>query len=149
MNIVETPWERTYKFILFIFGIPFFLIGVIFRSSPLIINGIIWAVLGMGLLIKNIYNKRKLETLKRDGFSYEASVVKIFPAHMVKIGSYLTARVECLYKTEKGDSVVISGYHLLSPLDRIEDLQAKIYIDRNDSNKYAVELFRNDTIVAL
>jgi len=37
---------------------------------------------------------------------------------MDKIGSYVTARVECLYKTEKGDSVVISGYHLLSPLDR-------------------------------
>lgn len=56
--------------------------------------------------------------MKRDGFSYEASVVKIFPTHMDKIGSYVTARVECLYKTEKGDSVVISGYHLLSPLDR-------------------------------
>ncbi len=80
--------------------------------------------------------------MKRDGVSYKASVVKIFPAQMVKIGSYVTARVECLYKTEKGDNLVESGYHLLLYNDRGEALQAKIYIDRNDSNKYAIELFR-------
>lgn len=65
MNIVETPWERTYKFILFVFGIPFFLVGIIIKILPLTINGIIWIVVGLGLLTKNIYNKRRLETLKR------------------------------------------------------------------------------------
>ena len=61
---------------------------------------------------------------------------------MVKIGIYVTARVECLYKTEKGDNLVESGYHLLLYNDRGEDLQAKLYIDPNDAKKYAIEHFR-------
>ncbi len=81
--IVETPWERVYKFILLIFG--------------------------------------------------------------TRIGSYLTAQVECLYESEKGDKSVISGYHLLLPFDRREDLYAKIYLDRNNPEKYAIELFRKNT----
>lgn len=145
MNIVETPWERTYKFILFVFGIPFFLVGIIIKILPLTINGIIWIVVGLGLLTKNIYNKRRLETLKREGLSCDGSIVRIHPAHMVKIGSYVTAKVECLCKTEKGDKSVRSGYYLLSPLDRREDLHVKIYFDRNNSENYAVELFRKET----
>lgn len=65
--VVETPWERVYKFILLIFGIPFFLIGLIIQSLPFTINGLIWIFFAAGLKIKSIYNKHKLENLKRKG----------------------------------------------------------------------------------
>lgn len=149
MKTVQTPWEGLYKFVLFIFGIPLFLIGLISRSWAFILNGCIWIIFGVGLKIKSIYNRHKLETLKREGLCYDGSVVKIIPAPWVRIGSYVTARVECLYKTEKGDSFVRSGYHLLLPFDRIEDLYAKIYFDHNNLERYTVELFRRDTGVSL
>lgn len=98
----------------------------------------------MGVKIKSNYNQRNLENLKSEGLCYDDSVVSIIPTHWVRIGSYVTARVECVCKTEKGDSLIKSGYHLLSPLDRIENLYAKIYFDYNNSEKYVVELFRGD-----
>lgn len=153
MRVVETPWKKLYKAPLFLFGIPFTLIGVIFfvidGNLAFIINGVLWIIVGVGLKTKSTFNRRKLETLKREGLCYEGSVVSIIPAPWVKVGSYVTARVECVYKTEKGDYLVKSGYHLLLPFDRKEDLYAKIYFDRNNLEKYIVELFRGDNGVSL
>lgn len=61
----------------------------------------------------------------------------------------MTARIECLYKTEEGDSLVTSGYHLLLPSDRREDLYAKIYVDHNNLENRMVELFRKDYGVSI
>ena len=153
VKIIETPWKRLYKLFLFLFGIPLFLIGVIFLviggSWAFILNGALWIIFGVGLKIKSIYNRRKLETLKREGLCYEGSVVRIIPSPWIRIGSYVTVRVECTVKTEKGDCLVKSGYHLLLPFDRREDLYAKIYVAHNNSEKYIVELFRRDTGVSL
>lgn len=115
------------------------------KRSSTIDNADMWIVFGVGLKIKDTYNRRKLETLKREGLSYEGSVVSIIAAPWIRIGSYVTARVECVYKTEKGDCLVKSGYHLLLPFDRREDLYAKIYFDHKDSKHYIVEIFRKDT----
>lgn len=71
-------------------------------------------------------------------------MVHIVPIPWVRIGSYLTARFECVYKSEKGDSLIKSGYYLLSPLDRIENFYAKIYFDCNNLDKYVVELLKRN-----
>ncbi|GMG96585.1 hypothetical protein [Tepidimicrobium xylanilyticum] len=149
MEIVKTPWEVLYKFILFMFGIPLFFIGILLvvmsGNWAVILNALMWIIFSLGFKIKSIYNRHKLETLRRKGICYDGSVVKIIPAPWVRIGSYVTARVECLYKTEKGDSLISSGYYLLLPFDRKEDLHAKIYFDRNNLEKNIIELFRKDT----
>ncbi|NLA84483.1 MAG: hypothetical protein GX854_08200 [Clostridiales bacterium] len=142
MKIVETPWDELGKFVIFIVGIPFFIIGILSRSRPYIINGALWIIFAGGLKIKSIYNRHKLKTLKREGLCFDGSVINIIPAPWLRIGSYVTARVECLYKTERGDSSVKSGYHLLLPFDRKEDLHTKIYFDHNNLERYFVELFR-------
>ncbi len=98
--------------------------------------------MGSGLRIKGDSDQRNLERLKREGICYDGSVISIIPTHWVRIGSYITAQVECSFKTEKGDCLVKSGYHLLSPLDRIDDLYAKIYFNHNNSNNYVVELLK-------
>lgn len=153
MVLVDTPWERLPKFILFVFGIPIFLIGVILlvvsEIWAIILIGSIWIIFGIGLKIKSIYNSRKLETLKRKGIYYEGSVVKIIPVPWIRIGSFITARVECLYKTKGGDFIARSGYYLLLPSDRREDLYARIYIDQNNSGTHMVELFRKNYGVSI
>ena len=56
MKIVETPWERLYKFVLFMFGIPLLLIGAIivaiYRNWAIILIGSIWIIFAVGLKIK-------------------------------------------------------------------------------------------------
>jgi len=146
MKIVETPWEKIYKLFLYLLGIPLLLIGVIFfvivGNWIFILNGVIWLIFGICFKIKSTYYRRKLETLKREGVCYEGSVVSIIPASWIRVGNYVAARVECVYKTEKGDNLVKSGYHLLSPFDRRKNLFAKIYFDHSNSEKHIVELFR-------
>lgn len=147
MRPVATPWSRLAKFILLGFGVPFSLVGVVLYivldgNWALLLNGVMWLIIGGGLQVKGASDQRKLEKLKREGLGYDGFVVNIIPAHWIRTGSYVTARVECVYKTEKGDRFVKSGHYLLSPFDRIEDLHAKIYFDANDPAKYSVELFR-------
>lgn len=149
MKTVETPWYRVSKWLLLVFGIPLTLIGVVLffildGNLAVLLNGIIWIIIGGSLKIKGGFDRRNLEILKKEGHYYEGSVVNIIPAQGVRIGSYITARVECVYKTEKGNGLIKSGYHLLSPFDRRENLYAKIYFDSNNSTKYAVELFRRE-----
>lgn len=153
MRTVATPWYGLSKFMLLGFGIPFSLVGVVLffildGNLAFLLNGVFWMIIGGGFKIKGASNQRKLEILKREGLCYDGSVVNIIPAHWVRIGNYVTARVECVYKTEKGECLVKSGYHLLSPLDRIENLYAKIYFDYNNPEKYVVELFRGDNGVS-
>jgi len=154
VKTVATPWYGLSKFILLGFGIPFTLIGTVLffvldGNLAFLLNGILWLVIGGLLKIKGASNQRKLEILMREGHCYNGSVVNIIPVHWVRIGSYVTARVKCVYKTEKGNRFIKSGYHILSPFDRIEDLYAKIYFDYNNSAKYAVEIFRRDNKTSL
>lgn len=148
MKPVAAPWYKLYKPLLFGFGIPFTLIGIITLyingNLAFIYNGILWLIIGCGIKFKGDYNKRKLKSLKREGLSYECSVMHIIPAHWVRIGSYITARVECACEVESSRRLIKSGYYLLSPLDRIEDLYAKVYFDRNNLEEYVIELARKD-----
>ncbi|ONI40482.1 hypothetical protein AN639_10935 [Candidatus Epulonipiscium fishelsonii] len=149
MKIVETPWNVAYKFLLFIFGMPFFSVGLIMliifeESEALILNGVLWIVLAVGFKIKNIYNERELERFKKEDLCYEGTMINIIPSHWVRIGNYITACVECSYKTDKGDCVVKSGYYLLSPFDTKENLCPKIYVNRDNFDESIVELFRRD-----
>ncbi|EGY80018.1 flagellar basal-body rod protein FlgF [Peptoniphilus indolicus ATCC 29427] len=65
---------------------------------------------------------------------------------MVRIGSYMTARIKCKYKDEKSEKSVVSGYYLLSPWDRIENLNAKIYVEKNNDIKNIVVIHRTKEI---
>ncbi len=147
MRQVATPWSRLAKLLLLGFGVPFFLVGVVLHIAldgnwALLLNGVLWLVIGGGLQVKGASNQRKLEKAKKEGLCYDGSVVNIIPAHWIRVGSYVTARVECIYKTGNDDRLVKSGYYLLSPFDRIENFRAKIYFDPNDQAKHDVELFR-------
>ncbi|NMB20984.1 MAG: hypothetical protein GX979_08950 [Firmicutes bacterium] len=147
MKAVATPWSGLAKFLLLGFGIPFSLVGLLLFFAfdgnwALLLNGLLWLVIGGAFLIKEVSHRRRLHRLKQEGLFYEGTVVNIIPSHWIRIGSYITARVEFVYKTEKGDCTKRSGYVLLSPFDRMEDLQVNIYVDRYHSEKYMVELLR-------
>lgn len=146
MKSIDSPSRRLYKSMIFIFGIPFFTIGVYFFATDgnwaFLFNGALWIIIGSVMKIKSLYNKYKLDELKNNGISYDGQVVEIVPYPSIKIGSYITARLKCTYESGNGALTVTSGFCLLLPLDRIENLRAKIYFDADKPKKYIVELFR-------
>lgn len=151
MNRIETPWKGLAKFSFFLFGIPFSIAGLIVivanGNIAFLVNGLIWLFFGTGLKIKDSINNSKLERLRKEGILLEGSVVKIIPYPWIKIGSYVTSRVECSYTTESGDRYLKSGYHLLLPFDKKENLSVKIYFDSDDSTVYTVELYREKNLL--
>lgn len=148
MKIIETPWCKVGKFVVLGFGIPFSLVGSIWyfqdRSMVFLYNGILWGIIGLLLILKGKYNQYKFKRYKNDGICYDCTIIKVIPINMVRIGSYLTVRIECTCKLENSIVNVISGLYLLSPWDKIENLNAKIYMKNN--KKYILVLFRNRDI---
>lgn len=146
MTIVETPWKWLYRLFLFFFGLIFLTPGVAFFIIEgiwiFLLTGILLEFIGIGCYIKDRTVKRQLKTLRDEGKCIEANVVNIVLMPWVRIGTYVTARVDCAYQVEEGERVVKSGYLLLTPFDKIEALKAKVYFDRSNSAKYRVELFR-------
>ncbi|RXV60908.1 hypothetical protein DWB64_09815 [Fusibacter sp. A1] len=96
----------------------------------------------MGSFIVSGLGRQSLETLKKEGLCYQAEVVSIIPSLWIRVGSYVTVRLECVAKTETGDMRFRSGYFLISPFDKKEDLLATIYIDTLNFKRYSIELFR-------
>ena len=153
MKTIEAPWSIVGKFVGLVFGIPFSLIGLLWYvqdgNAAFLSNGVLWAGLGAICVIKGKLHKYQLKRLEKEGVCYDCSVVKIIPANMIRIGSYLTVRAECIYESDRTIHSVISGLYLLSPLDRIENLNAKIYVDKDNSKKWVLVLFRKKDIFTL
>lgn len=146
MKSVDTLWNKTYKAPLYLFGIPLLVIGVVFMmldgSWGFLINGALWSLIGLGVKTKSNYDKRKLESFKKEGRCHEGTVVRVLPVHWIRAGNYVTVRVECVYKTSDGEKEVKSGYYLLSPFDQVERLTVKVYSSLKDAEDYVVELMR-------
>jgi len=148
MNKVEKPWDKLFKFLFFVFGVPFSLIGIILLNIngniSMIINGAIWIIFGLSCKIISILNKRKIERLKENGTCCTMIGIKVIPAHWIKIGNYITAKIEMTYKINGDKKISKSDFFLLSPFDKVENLYAKIYIDNYNLDKYVIELFREN-----
>lgn len=145
MKKIDTPCMVIWKPMVFLFGIPFSLIGIIFynldKGLGFLINGLLWIFIGLLLRGVLIYNKYKINTIKRNWNRYDATVVQILPNYFYKIGSYITARVICT-AINSGKIEYKSSYFLLTAYDSIENLSAKLYVKNDDSKKYTIELFR-------
>ena len=148
MKIVDRPWSKAFKPFLFLFGIPFFLFGFYFYSREGNIAamdiGTIFILIGLVIKMIDLSIKGKLEMLESEGICYDARVVSIKPSYWIKIGSYITARVECRFQSEEGERTVVSKHFLLTPWDKKDKLFPKIYCHASNLDQYLVKLYRSD-----
>ena len=149
METIKTPWFHLAKFTLIFFALPLTLITIFLYNRvddnrAFIINSIVWSSIGGFCFFRGLYLKKKLDALKNARNTYHAEVVVILPAKNVRIGSYVTAKVECVYYDRFSKRCLIhSGYHLLRPHDNLDNIYAKAYVDSSDPRNYCVELFRH------
>lgn len=150
MKTIETPWLKLSRFLGIGFGIPFTLLGIFlyfnYSNTAFLINGILWLGVALILLLKGKWDEHKLGKIMKYGDCYDASYIKVIPLNMIKIGSYVTARIKCKYKVNGVEYMVISGPYLLSPWDKSENLHIIIYVSKNNKNRYAVVAFRKEDI---
>jgi hypothetical protein len=147
MRPVEAIWFRMSKFILLPFAIPFTIIGLLtllFLQNPgWIINGILWGIVGTVLFVKGKLRDKKLARLKSQGIYYNADIVEIIPNKYVRYGSYLTAKVECVYTDANNCTCLVqSDYFLLTILDSKETLNANLYTSQDNHKDYIIELMK-------
>ncbi|MCL2854811.1 MAG: hypothetical protein FWE21_04245 [Defluviitaleaceae bacterium] len=96
-----------------------------------------------------IYNKgkRRLNRLKDEGVRYDAEIVGFYNGAWY--GSYSHgdfasgAKAECAYINQMGErQLVRSRLYVMRMGDGAEGLHAMVYVDRDDPDKYEVEVFR-------
>lgn len=145
---VKTVWNVASKVTLCYVAAPLLLLSIVFIfidvhfCMSLLINGMVWTVLGIVLLGKVQYDKKRMERIRKDEICCESIVSQIIPVHWVEIGNYVTARVECKCLCEGNEVTVKSGLYLLSPFDKKEELYPVVYFDRNNREDYFVELYK-------
>lgn len=147
MEKIKTPFGLVSRFMILGFGIPFTLIGIIIyvnlnQNWSLLFNGMLWLAIGFSLMGYDVFNKKKLIRLKESMVNSEGTDVKIIPALGIKIGSYVTARVECHIYSDGVYKTVKSGFFLLSPYDTVKKLKVKVYTNHLNKNQIAFEVYR-------
>jgi len=132
---------------LLVAGIEFVvgLVGNLFSSiilEPMLINVSVWLILFMASMGKLVYDKKILENLKHSGTCMDAEIEDMIPAAWIRVGNYTSCRIVCRFLYEGKEYKAVSNYYVLTPFKRKEDLYANVYIDKDNPDKYSVELFQ-------
>ena len=123
------------------------LIGNFFNSTILeamLLHVSMWLILFLILMSKLTYDKKKLKNLKHSGACMDSEIEDIIPAAWIRVGNYTSCRIVCRFIYEGKEYKAVSNYYVLTPFQRKEDLDANVYIDKDNPAKYSVELFQTD-----
>lgn len=110
--------------------------------KPMLINVSVWLILFLASVSKLVYDKNKLNNLKRSGTCMDSEIEDMIPAAWIRVGNYTSCRIVCRFLYEGREYKATSNYCVLTPFKRKEDLYAKVYIAKDDPAKYSVELFQ-------
>lgn len=108
----------------------------------MLLNASVWLILCLAFMSAVVYEERKLKSRKQAGISLDAEIEEIIPALWIRIGNYVSCRVICRFLQEGREYKAVSGYYVLTPFQRKEDLYARVFIDRERPERYSVELFQ-------
>lgn len=119
------------------------LVGNFFSTAILktmLINVSVWLILFLASMGKLVYDKKKLKKLKYSGVCADSEIENMLPAVWLRIGNYTSCRISCRFIYEGKEYKAVSGYYVLTPFVRKEDLYANVYVDKENPAKYSVEL---------
>lgn len=119
------------------------MIGHLFNNKVLdimLVNATIWLLLALISFAKLSYDKNKFKIMKCSGICVEGEINEIIPVSWIRIGSYHTCRVVCKYSYEGNIYKAVSSYYIVSPFLQKESLYGNVYFEKNNPNKYSVEL---------
>lgn len=146
-KMIQSPWGKIAKISLSLSVLILILgIGMFFaldKNPVLLINAMIWAIIGLFFLIVHSIHSRKRSRLIQEGACYDGIVLRLIPIYQIRIGRYISGFAECSYETTKGQQIVKSGCLLFPPFIQTDTLYAKVYVEKNYPNNYYVELYQH------
>ncbi len=111
---------------------------------PMLINSIVWFALFGLSLGKLMYDKQKLRNLKLLGVFVNAEIEDMIPVSWIRIGNFVSCRIACNFLYEGKEYKALSGYYVLTPFTKKEDLYANVYMEKDNPARYSVELLRKE-----
>ncbi len=156
MQAVERTWKHS--------AIPAILCGlfIIFFSTIYMINkeiwilwlfllvlvfGIMFIAIGILYFVKNYSYNKKLAYLKENGICYGCSVIRMIPLYVRYENSLSNFCIEYSFNKDGIEKIDKSDDWVLHPVkDRVENLIANLYIDKDNPDDYALEIFRKEPI---
>ena len=121
------------------------LVGNFFNSAILeamLINASVWLILFLASMGKLVYDKKKMKNLEHLGACMDSEIEDMIPAAWIRVGNYTSCRIVCRFLYEGKEYKAVSNYYVLSSFKQKEDLYANVYIDKDNPDKYSVELFQ-------
>jgi len=123
------------------------IIAVVAPDSPLWL--LVALIMGAASGIFSLYDIRRtqrLRRLKESGIPHDAKIINLVsqrrpaPA-FVRVGPFSSTYVECRFLDEYGRERYAKSHLFLWDSPVYSGLSAKVYVDREDPGKYAVEIF--------
>ncbi len=159
METVECAWHRLFTagirifFLFVLLALPFLILALFVIKTdpnwgylamfPLLGNALGWLLIGLFGWVKYRFVAAELDRLKADGDRYELTIKRMVPLSFVYIGAHIFAAAEGHYTDGSGNIQPIKSiYYAFTTFDKREDFIGQVYVDKNDSKLYAVELFR-------
>lgn len=156
MQVVDRAWKHSV--------IPVILIGlfIIFFSTIYMISkeiwilwlfllvlvfGIMFIAIGIWYFVKDYSYNKKLAYLKENGICYKCSVIRMIPVYVRYENMLSTFCIEYSFDKDGIEKISKSDDWVLHPVkDRVENLIANLYVDMDNPDDYALEIFRKEPI---
>jgi len=106
---------------------------------------------GAGFLVYDRVKVAQLERLMGEGICYDARIVNLTrgpaePVKIIRIGSFRDSYVDCRYINETGNEYCVRSRWFLWDSSDWQGLNAKVYVDRENPEKYAVHIVSKEDI---
>jgi hypothetical protein len=109
--------------------------------NPFSINAVIWIVADAFLYAVVKSRRIKMEKFRENGIRYPMEITKFVVNPYVRVGRYVTAKVEGYYLNGVGAKRQIrSKDFLLHPFELKENLIASVYVSRENPYHYEVDV---------
>jgi hypothetical protein len=105
-------------------------------------NAVIWLGMGIVFTVVSRIGSCKLERLRHSGMEYNAKIIRLMPNFAIKINNIPNVRAECIYVNELGRRCKVISRMFLWESFNVTGLDAKVFADRDNPGKYAVEITR-------
>jgi len=111
------------------------------------INGAMWLVLGIVFTAFASNELRKLDSLRKDGLSYNAEIRRVkHNIRWIRIGSLLSGYAECCYKNQENKTCLVKSTPfilergLFFQAGHQPEYSAAVYVDSRNPRKYSIEI---------
>ena len=132
-----------------ILGLFFAILGVVLFAfigsdagtlRAILINGALWLIIGLVIILFNCVEVSKMKHLKQKGVSYDVEIINLMPSASVRIGNIPVIYIEGIYINGQGHRCKVRSRLFLWRNYSKDGLYAKVYVDMQNPRRQTLEI---------